>query len=197
MNTMPSFMSRLLAIALLGAGLLAVPGQLASAQADTDAPPSLIQHLRSDLQSSDAMKRENALVDVIALANCPSTCTVNLRSIEEKKLSINNETGTSTIVELDVLIPDLLATYRSGPADGHRLLALSALINIGDEAALEKLVEDGTSSSEKTNRATHKSLAAFYLEKYPELAERTMQTKKLSLDDVHRAKAVRVRQVQN
>jgi hypothetical protein len=192
MNAFLSSVSRLLTVLILAAGLLAVPGQTATAQ---DAPPSLIQHLRSNLQSNNATERENALVDVITLASCSDVCTVNFRSVEEKKLTISDETGTGGVVELNALVPDLLAAYRSGPADGHRLLALSALINIGNETALERLIEEGAFQSKTTNRATQKSLAAFYLEKYPELAERTMRTKRLSMDDVRRAKALRVRQM--
>ena len=192
MNAFLSSVSRLLTVLILAAGLVAAPGQTATAQ---DAPPSLIQHLRSNLQSNNATERENALVDVIALASCSDVCTVNFRSIEEKKLTISDETGTGGVVELNALVPDLLAAYRSGPADGHRLLALSALINIGNETALERLIEEGAFQSKQTNRATQKSLAAFYLEKYPELAERTMKTKRLSMDDVRRAKALRVRQM--
>lgn len=191
----PAF--RILTAVLLGVGLLLVPNPVATAQTSSDTPLSLIQHLRSNLESKDATSREKALVDVIALASCSAECTVSLQSIEEKRLRIENETGTGSVIELAVLIPELLDAYRSGPADGHRLLALSALINIGDEASLEQLIDEGARQSEKTNRATHKSLVGFYLEKYPELIERTVKTKKLSLNDVRRVKAVRVRQSQN
>jgi hypothetical protein len=192
MNFFLSSASRVLTMLLLGAGLLAMSGPKATAQ---DTPPSLIQHLRSDLQSNDPMQRESALVDIIALASCTSSCTVNFRSINEKKLTIANETGTGHVVELNALVPDLLEAYRSGPADGHRLLALSALVNIGNEKALERLIDEGARQSKAMNKATHRSLAAFYLEKYPELIERTMKTHRLSVDDVHRAKALRVRQM--
>lgn len=194
MNAFLSFVSRLSAVLFLGAGLVAVPGQTATAQ---DAPPSLIQHLRSSLHSDNAEQRSNALVDVIALAGCSEACTVSLGSVEEKKLTINNETGTGAVVELNALVPDLLEVYRTGPTDGHRLLALTALINIGNETALERLIDEGASQTEEMNRATQKTLAAFYLEKYPELAERTMKTKRLSVDDVRRAKALRLREAKN
>lgn len=196
MNTFLAFTPRVLAVALVAVGLL-VPSQKATAQSSTDAPPSLVQHLRSDLQSNDPDRREDALVDIIGLASCAETCTIHFRSIDEKKLTIANETGTGAVLELNVFIPDLLAAYRSGPADGHRLLALSALINIGDEEVLEQLIDEGARQSEETNRATQKSLVAFYLEKYPELTDRAMKTQKLSLSDVRRAKAVRVRQAGN
>jgi len=197
MNAFLASAARILIAVLFSAGLLLVPTQTATAQMSDDRPPSLIQHLRSDLESNDALRRENALVDIIGLASCPNTCTISFRSIEEKKLRIQNETGTGTVVELTALIPDLLEAYRSGPADGHRLLALSALINIGDEKSLERLIDEGARQSKAMNQATHKSLVAFYLAKYPELTERTMKTKRLSLSDVHRAKVVRVRQEEN
>ena len=185
--------SHLLAAVLFGGALLMVPIQRSTAQADR--PPSLIEHLRNDLRSDHPIQRERALVDVIALAGCGETCTVSLQSIEEKKLSIANETGTGAVVELTNLVPDLLEVYRSGPADGQRLLALSALVNIGDLKALERLVEDGSSQSKKTMQATHSSLAAFYLDKYPELTEQTVRTKRLSLEDVRRAEALRIRKL--
>lgn len=185
--------SRLLAAALFGTALFMVP--VPQSVALTDRPPSLIEHLRNELRSRDSTQRQRALVDVIALAGCAETCTVRLQSVEEKKLSFANETGTGAVVELTNLVPDLLEVYRSGPADGHRLLALSALINIGDQQSLEKLVEEGESQSEKTKRATHKSLAAFYLAKYPELMERTLKTKNLSIEDVRRAEILRIRKL--
>lgn len=193
MNYTISLGLRLFAAALFGTALFMVPVQHSVAQ--TDGPPSLIERLRSELRSEDSTQRQRALVDVIALAGCAETCTVSLQSIEEKKLSITNETGTGAVVELNNLVPDLLEVYRSGPADGHRLLALSALINIGNPQALEKLVEEGRSQSEKTKRATHRSLAAFYLEKYPELMERTFKTKNLSIEDVRRAETLRIRKL--
>jgi hypothetical protein len=197
MNTFLALKFRILTALIFAAALLTVSGQSAIAQMSENTPPSLVQHLRSDLKSDDAAQREHALVDIIALASCTDVCTVNFRSISEKKLSIDNKTGTGHVVELNALVPDLLKTYRSGPADGHRLLALSALINIGNEEALEQLVDEGGRQSKAITKATQRSLAAFYLEKYPELAERTTKTKRLSLDDVRRAKAVRVRQVRN
>jgi hypothetical protein len=193
MNFFLSSASRILTIFLLGAGLLVLPSQTAAAQ---DAP-SLLQNLRNDLQSNDPVQREHALMDVISLATCGDACTIIFRSIDEKKLTIANETGTGHVVELNALIPDLIDVYRSGPADGHRLIALSALLNIGNEAALERLIDEGARQSKETNRMTQRSLAAFYLEKYPELLDQTMKTKRLSMDDVHRAKALRVRQMKN
>jgi hypothetical protein len=186
--------SLLLVVSLLLAGglFLSVPSV---AQSSMDAPPTLIEHLRSDIEGNDAVQRESALMDVIALATCPETCTVDFRSINEKKLTIANETGTSHVLDLNVLVPDLVKAYRSGPDDGHRLLALTALINIGNEKGLEQLIDQGARQSERTNRITQRSLLWYYMDKYPELYEQTMNTKQLSMDDVRRAEVVRVKHV--
>lgn len=188
------FLLRSLAIAFIGSLLVAPLSTSAPLPSSAPAnPPTLIKHLRTELQSSDPVRREAVLIDIATLASCNSSCTVHLRSMEDRKLSIENETGIGTVVELDALIPDLHEAYRSGPADGHRLVALAALINIGNEKGLEKLVEEGAFRSKRVNSSTQRSLAAFYLETYPELAERTLRTGQLSLDDVHRAKVLRLK----
>lgn len=175
--------------------LLAVPLVAASAPLLLAGdPPSLVKHLRAELQSNDARRVENALIDVVSLASCTSTCTVSLRSAEEKRIRIENETNTGAALDLSALGPDLLAAYRSGPADGHRLLALSALINIGNDKALAQLLEDGEfSQSDRVNRETQMSLAYYYLTMYPELVERAERKKTFSIEDVQRAEAVRVK----
>lgn len=183
----------LLAGLLLGIGLLAAPAQ--SVAQSTDGPPTLITHLRSELQAKDPMRRQLALLDVNTLAHCTGSCTVSLRSIQDKKIRIENETGMGSVVDLEALVPDLLESYRRGPADGHRLLALSALLHVGNEKGLERLIDEGAFQSDHVRQATQRGLAAFYLEKYPELTERTLRTKRLSLDDVTRAKALRMKKV--
>lgn len=66
--------------------LLAVPLVAASAPLQMAGdPPSLVKHLRAELQSNDATRVQNALVDVVSLASCTSTCTVSLRSAEKKE----------------------------------------------------------------------------------------------------------------
>lgn len=177
---------------LLSTSLFLLPGG-AAAQMSTDSSPTLVEHLRSELTSKDQGRHERALLDVIALANCPATCTLSLHSIQNQTLRIENETGRGAVVDLNTLVPDLLASYRRGPADGHRLLALSALLNIGNEKALEQLLEQGGSQSAHVETTTHRSLVTFYLEKYPELRDRVARKRELSLQDVRRAKAVRVR----
>lgn len=186
-NTTPFF-----AALLLGMSLSAVPIQ-AVAQSSSDGPPTLVTHLRSELQAKDSMRRQMALLDINTLAHCTTSCNVSLRSVQDKQIRIENETGTGALVDLDVLVPDLLTSYRQGPADGHRLLALSALLQIGNERSLEQLLDEEASQSARVDKATQAGLASFYLEKYPELMERTMRTNRLSIDDVAKAKAFRVK----
>lgn len=162
-------------------------------QASSD-PPTLIKHLRTELQSKDPIRRDHALVDIITLGHCTGSCTINLASVEEKQIRIESDSDVGAVVDLDALIPDLKKVYRSDPAGtGHRLLALSALINIGNQNALKTLTEDVPAQPANVQRATHRSLAAFYLEKYPELLEQTERRKRLSIEDVERAERVRLR----
>lgn len=157
-------------------------------------PPSLVKHLRAELQSEDATRVHNALVDVISLASCTGSCNVTLQSAQKKRIRIENEAGLGTVLDLSILGADLATAYRSGPADGHRLLALSALINIGNDEAIAQVLEaDESPQSEKVNRVTQRSLASYYLTKYPELAERAKRKKTFSIEDVQRAEAVRVK----
>ena len=202
--TSSSLSLRLSAVALAALLLTGLP--LASASAETTPPsqtmlvpadpPTLIKHLRTELRSGDAVREERALIDVIALAGCADTCTVHLASAGERRLRMQNDTDTGSAVDLDALIPDLIEAYRSGPADGHRLLALSALINVGNEPALERLIGDKDAQNGAVRKATDRSLAAFYLEKYPELSERSLRRKTLSIEDVERARALRLKAVQ-
>lgn len=189
--------------ALLLGALVLLP-QSAAATAPTQAettvlspsdPPTLIKHLRTELNARDARRQEKALIDVIALAGCTDTCTVSLVSAGEKMLRMQNETGTGSAVDLDALIPDLIEAYRSGPADGNRLLALSALINVGNETALERLIDEKEQQDTRVQKATDRSLAAFYFEKYPELTEGSLRRRSLSIEDVQRAKALRLKAV--
>jgi hypothetical protein len=170
---------------------LSVPTQ---AQRSTDDdPPTLLKHLRNELQQEDLMRREAALMDIIALANCEESCTVSLHSIQDKPLNIEGETGKGAVVDLTALRSDLLNTYRKSPADAHRLMALSALLRIGDDKTLEKLLQKRPFQSDKVRRVTEMGLAQFYLEKYPELMEQATHTGQLSIRDVKRAKALRVK----
>jgi hypothetical protein len=198
MNQPQKFFSRplfLFALAgfLLGAPLVAAP----LSDWPSPDPPSIIKHLRAEISSKDAARQQNALIDVIVLSRCEASCTVNFLSIPDKMLRVENESGAGTAIDLEALVPALMRAYRTGPADGHRLLALSALINVGNETAFEQLAaESSDRSSQQSNRvnnATQRSLAAFYLEKYPELTKKMGRSQTFSIEDVRRAEGVRVR----
>jgi hypothetical protein len=187
-------------LALLLAAVLAVPISAGATASDAllrpgaaAEPPTLISHLRSELQQSDPARRDHALVDVISLANCPASCTVALQSTDRKKVTIANETEKGAVMDLSTLTPALIDVYRDGPADGHRLLALSALLKIGNEQAIDRLVDESALQSESVAHSTHRGLAAFYLAKYPELEAKTMQRGRLSLEDVQRARALHLK----
>lgn len=186
--------SLLLSMGLL-LGLLILPTG-AAAQEQTDAPPTLIEHLRSELRSKDPVRQGNALMDIITLTNCTGSCIVDLRSMQNKRISLRGETSESAVVDLTALAPDVLKRYHRRMTDGNRLLALSALLHLGDEKILNRLIErGGPAQSPEMERNMHRRLAAFYVSKYPEIAERTIQTQQLSLEDVTRAKALRVKRV--
>lgn len=176
---------------LLGGGILLFATPSSAPVADD--PPTLIKHLRTELKSKDALRRDHALVDIVALGRCSASCSVPLASVQGKTISIQNQTELGTVIDLDALVPDLITVYRSGPADGHRLLALSALINIGNQKALETLADEAPSQSQDVRRATNRTLASFYLEKYPELMKRAERTKTLTIQDVQRAERIRLR----
>ena len=186
-----------LAGSLLGAPLAAAAPVWGPPAQD---PPTLIQHLQTEIGSKDARRQENALIDVIMLSRCEASCTVDFLSIPDKMLRVENESGVGRTMDLDALVPDLMKAYRTSPVgghDGHRLLALHALINVGNATALEQLVADSSDpssrQSDRVNKETQRSLAAFYLAKYPELAERATRNMTFSLNDVRRAETVRVK----
>lgn len=151
--------------------------------------PTLTEHLKSELRSNNAIRRHLALIDVVGFANCPDRCAMVLGSMQNQRLEMDKR------VDLTDLTPELLENYRRGPEDRQRLLALSALIGIGDEDALATLVDEGAKQSANVNRETQRNLAAFYLNKYPELARRAKWTGEISLVDVEKAKRVRVKKV--
>jgi hypothetical protein len=189
MIRLPRFCVRAgLALSLVG---LLMAGPLFAQSTAT--PTTLIKHLRTELNAKDGDRQERALIDVIALANCPASCVVALQSRTDQTLRIDNETGAGSVIDLDVLVPDLLRAYRRGPADGHKLLALAALINIGNDTGLEQLIAEKDAQNATVRKNTDMSLAAFYFAKYPELTEQTMRRRVLSLDDVQRAEVLRLR----
>jgi hypothetical protein len=157
-------------------------------------PPTLVKHLRTELKSGDEVRQDMALIDIISLANCETSCLLRLHSAQKKTLQITNESEMGAAVDLDMLIPDIVKVYRSDEVDGTRLLALSALINIGNERALQSLIERPTDGSKQVERSTHKSVASFFLDRYPELLEKTRRTGRLSLVDVERVRAIRIKE---
>ena len=176
---------------LTGLFLVGLPEASALPAAGPEGPPSLTDHLRTELRSTDAERQDRALSDVVALASCTDRCTVSLQSAEDRALRVENEADVGRAFNLEALVPDLLRVYRDGPTRGHRLLALSALVNIGDTQALETVVEAKTEQPPSVEAATNRTLAAYYLEQYPELAESTLQAGRLSIEDVRRAQAAR------
>lgn len=162
-------------------------------------PPTLIKHLRAELGAKDADRQTRALIDIISLANCQASCIVSLQSKTDRAIRIENETGAGNVFDLDVLTPDLLRVYRTGTyrneaESGPKLLALSALINVGNQRALEQLVSEKETQTRRVQKATDRSLAAFYFAKYPELIERsTRNNHTFSLDDVQRAEVLRLK----
>lgn len=193
MNALQPFLSALLIV--LAGSVLAVPSSTGAPLFERS--PTLMKHLRAELEAKDPVRQGRALADIIALANCPGTCTVILRSAADKRIRIKNETGVGSVVDLDALLPDLLETYWRGPTDGHRRMALSALLHIGNERVLKRLIQNGREQSSAMERTMHQMLAAFYLERYPELTELTVRTQELSLEDVTRARALRVKREKN
>ena len=142
--------------------------------------PPLIEHLRTELRARDWDRQERALVDVVALATCQASCSVQLQSMPGKTVR-----GSADLsADLLGLGPDLLRAYRTSPSDGHRLLVLSALMNVSDEASLDALIENPGPVSNKQARTTQRHVRSFYLERYPELRYQARRTGILSLDDV-------------
>jgi hypothetical protein len=193
--TLPRFVELLshgVAVVLMALLLVGVPDASALSSTGPEGPPSLTDHLRTELRSTDADRQDRALSDVVALASCTNRCTVSLQSAEDRTLRVENEADVGRAFNLEALVPDLLTVYRDGPTRGHRLLALSALVNIGDAQALEMVVEAKTEQPPSVEAATNRTLAAYYLEEYPELAESTLQAGRLSIEDVRRAQAARL-----
>lgn len=177
--------------ALTGLLLVGLPGASALGSPGPDVPPSLTDHLRDELRSEDPERQNQALADIVALAGCEDTCVVALQSDGDNTIRIENESDVGHPIDLASLTPDVLSVYRDGPTPGHQLLALSALLKIGDEQALERVVDLKDEQPGRVEAATNRSLAAYYLNRYPELSEPTFRAEQLSIEDVRRAQATR------
>lgn len=119
----------------------------------------------------------------------PGEFGVALQSDGGNTIRIETESTVGRPIDLASLTPDVLSLYRDGPTPGHRLLALSALLNIGDEQALERVVDLKDDQPTRVETATNRTLAAYYLNRYPKLSEPTFRTERLSIEDVRRAQA--------
>ena len=178
------------ALALLLAGALpanaTVPYTLPK---DAPAAVSLIDHLHTELRSKDALRRQNALADVMSLAACSASCTISFRSLPGKTLQIENEMGVGTVIDLTALLPDLKRIYYTDRSDQDRLQALDALLTIGNEQSLEQLITTPARSSAHVREMTQRGVARYFMDKYPTLKKRAYQQRgTLSLDDVERAR---------
>jgi hypothetical protein len=197
-SSFSTLLSRLSNRALFGATLalaalllVGLPEASAVAGPGPDAPPSLTDHLREELRSQEPERLNRALTDIVALAGCEDACVVALQSDHENTIRIENESDVGHPIDLASLTPDVLSVYRDGPTPGHQLLALSALLQIGDEQALERVVDLKDEQPGRVEAATNRSLAAYYLDRYPELSTPTFRAKQLSIEEVRRAQAAR------
>jgi hypothetical protein len=180
------------ALALLLAAILLprLPATATPIHAHPEAPPppSLVDHLRTELQSKEAERRQNALADVTMLTACPASCTVALHSLPGQSLRIENETTLGSVIDMSALLPNLQHIYRRDRSDELRLQALTALFQIGNEKSIETLVTVPAQSSDRVAKQTQRGLVAFYLDRYPELTEKALRRGTFSLDDVRTAR---------
>ncbi|MFP4229475.1 MAG: hypothetical protein ACLFTE_11705 [Salinivenus sp.] len=184
--------------------LLLAAGPVSSARPATAAPLvgaptvttpslSLIDYLRTELRAKDDARRQNALTDIMALASCSASCTVSFRSFPGHTVRIENETGMGSVVDLTALLRDVERVYRRDRSDEVRLQALDALIGIGNEPTLERLINSPASSSSHVAKHTQRKLVGFYLDRYPELNDRAFQRGTFSLDDIETVRLQRKR----
>ncbi len=180
------------ALALLLAGILPTNASASPVPytLPNDAPTavSLVDHLHTELRSKDALRRQNALDDVVALASCAASCTISLRSLPGKKIRIENETGIGPVVDLTTLIPDVERIYLTDRSDERRLQALDALLSIGNEPSLERLIATPARSSAHVQEMTQRGVARYFMDKYPTLKTRALRRGTFTLDDVERAR---------
>ena len=158
-----------------------------------------MKHLRAGLNAKDVMRRQTALQDVIRLSTCQASCTVAFHSMPNRVLHIENEAGVGTAVDLHTLVPDLMNIYHNSQVEeGEQIMALSALLNIGNRMALDQLVEDSAvrsyRQSPRVRKITQHSLVSYYLALYPELERKAIDKKTFSIEDVNRAEARQIRE---
>jgi hypothetical protein len=128
------------------------------------------------------------MMDVIVLANCPLACTVRLLSFPTKVIHVYSDPDFGSVIDVSALVPDLVWVYRTGSTDGMRLLALAALLHIGDEASLEDLLFGPADVSPRVAVDSRKHIISFFLGLYPDLKEGVTRTGRLSQRDLHLAR---------
>lgn len=180
----------LLALLFIGAFVLDPVRTAAALQPEPQGETSLnlVEHLRTYIRSDDSVLREYALVDVTTLANCRGSCSIKLQTLAGRRLRIQNNTYIRTMVDLNGLVPDLLWAYGTGPSDGLRILALSGLLRIGNEASLELLISARRDVSPFVERVTQRGIATFFVERYPHLRPHREASATISLADIRRAR---------
>lgn len=158
-------------------------------------PPTLVGHLRTELRANATTRQEVALTDVISLGGCFASCTVQLQSLGQQRirLQIDNTTGVGPLLDLNALSPDLLRIYHTGRTDAVRLMALSAIMGLANEAAIESLITVPSSQSARVRELTHRVVADFFVNVYPELLREGQQIRSVSLDEVAELRGERTR----
>lgn len=149
---------------------------------------SLIDHLHTELRSKDALRRQNALEDVKALASCSASCTISFRSLPGKTIRIENETGMGSVLDLTTLLPDVERIYYTDRSDERQLQALDALLSIGNEQSLERLIANPGRHSAHVQKMTQQGISAFFMDKYPPLKDMALRRGTFSLDDIEAAR---------
>lgn len=176
--------------------LWAAPGPSPSELQFAEDPPTLVGHLRTELRAKTTTRQEQALADVISLSGCFASCTVQLQSLGQQsiRLQIDNTTGVGPLLDLNALNPDLLRIYHTGKTDEARLMALSAIMGLGNETTIESLVNTPSSQSARVGDITHRVVVQFFVNAYPELLKNGQKLRTVSMDEVAELRAERVRQ---
>lgn len=158
------------------------------APSDLATPRSLTDHLHAELRSKDALRRQNALEDVMTLAACSASCSISFRSLPGKMIRIENEMGIGPVIDLTTLLPDVERIYYRDRSDEMRLQALDALLSIGNERSMERLVTTPARSSAHVREMTQRGVARYFMDKYPSLEKQALRRGDFTLDDVERAR---------
>jgi len=133
-----------------------------------------------------APRREQALMDVNAIASCTDSCIVRLRSLPDSTIHLHGD--SASMPDVSALIPDLIWAYHTGPSNGISLMALAGLLYIGNEASLESLLFEGRPRSPRVRHATRRHILNFFARRYPALREKAANVGVLSRVDFRAAR---------